>query len=185
MAVGELGALSARSGKFKQIFCEKELSKNIQPLFPTRLLCRRSTISVALDEQEAVIASLEEMMKEAPADQSENTGGVLRSMESVNTRLLLEIALRVLSVLEDRNTHLQGRSSTVHVIFQVVEFAKRELLHLRSEETFGELLEHVAKAAEGGNVDPVKPSRCIRGPARYEKGSTSDIPLEAGVHFRW
>lgn len=69
-----------------------------------RFLCRRSAISAALDEQEAVIASLEEMMKKAPADQSAKIGGVLHSMESGNTCFLLEMALRVFLVLEDLNT---------------------------------------------------------------------------------
>lgn len=184
MAVRELGALSARSGKFKQIFYEKKLSKNIKPLCPTRFLCRRPAISAALDEQEAVIASLEELMKEAPAEQSAKIGGILRSMESGNTRLLLEIALRVFAVLEDLNTYLQGRSSTVQGMFQVVESAKRELRHLRTEEVFDELFERVAKAAEDGKVHPVEPPRFRRRPARYEKGSTTDVPVETRVHFR-
>lgn len=66
MAVKELGALSARSGECKHIFCQRKLGKNIKHLCPTRFLCRRPAISASLDLKEAIIASLEEMIKEAP-----------------------------------------------------------------------------------------------------------------------
>ncbi|KAH6931928.1 hypothetical protein HPB50_001666 [Hyalomma asiaticum] len=133
VAVRELGALSARSGKFKQIFREKEkLSKNIKILCPTRFICRWTATSASLDEQEAVISSLEEVMKEALAEQPARTGGIPLSVEWGNTRLLVELALRVFSVLDDMNTYLQGRSSTAEGMFQMVESAKRELRNLRS-----------------------------------------------------
>ncbi|KAH9382466.1 hypothetical protein HPB48_023063 [Haemaphysalis longicornis] len=169
MAVGELGVLAARSGKFKQLFCERKSEKNIKPLCPTRFLCRKPAISAALDEHDAIIAALDEMMKEAPAEQSAKISGILHSMESGDTRLLLKIALRVFSVLEDLNTYLQGRSSTVHGMLQVVETSKRELRHLRSVEMFSELFDGTAKAAEYGKVHPVEPPRSRRRPARFRE----------------
>lgn len=184
MTVRELGVLAARSGKFKQLFCERKSEKNIKPLCPTRFLCRKPAISAALDEHDAIIAALDEIMKEAPAEQSAKISGILHSMESGNTRLLLKIALRVFSVLEDLNTYLQGRSSTVHGMLQVVETSKRELRHLRSVEMFSELFDETAKAAEDGKVHPVEPPRSRRRPARYENGSASDAPVEARAYFR-
>lgn len=73
--------LSARSGKLSRFFCERKLGKNIKPLCPIYFLCRRPAISAALDEQEAIIASLAEMMKEALTEQSAKIGGILRTME--------------------------------------------------------------------------------------------------------
>ncbi|KAH6947826.1 hypothetical protein HPB50_021597 [Hyalomma asiaticum] len=121
-------------------------------------------MSAVLDEQKAAIASLEEMMKEAPAEQFAKIG------DSRNARLLLAIALRVLSVLEDLNACPQGCSSTVQGMFQMVEPAKSELHHLGSEEMFHELFEHVPKPAEDGKVHSVEASRYRRRPARYPKG---------------
>lgn len=56
-------------------------------------------MSAALDEHDAVIASLEEMMEDAPAEQFAKLGGILHSMEFGNTWLLLNIDLQVFSVL--------------------------------------------------------------------------------------
>ncbi|KAH6948486.1 hypothetical protein HPB50_024825 [Hyalomma asiaticum] len=69
-------------------------------------------------------------------------------------------------------------------MFQVMESAKRELRHLRSEGIFDELFEHVSKAAEDGKVHPMEPPRYRRRLTRHEKGSTSDVPNETRVHFR-
>lgn len=58
---------------------------------------------------------------------------------------------------------------------------KHKLCCLRAEERFDELFEHVAKAAEDDKVHPVEPLRYRWRPARYEKGSTSYVPIEAST----
>ncbi|KAH6935616.1 hypothetical protein HPB50_007067 [Hyalomma asiaticum] len=65
-------------------------------------------------------------------------------MESGNTHLVLAMALKVFSV-----HHTHGRLSTVQGMFQVVESAKHELRHLRSEEMFDRLFEHLAGTSGG------------------------------------
>lgn len=145
MNVREIGS---NLSTFKQIYSKKNFSMDIKFQCTLRFLCRKPAIRAALNKQEVVNASSGEMKKEAPAKQSANIGELSCLMAFGNAVLLLEIALSVFSVLENLNTSLQQFSLGVILTFQVVEYVKHELRHLRYEEMFHELLKkHAAKVA--------------------------------------
>lgn len=202
--VQELGKLSGRSLKFRNIFAQNanggcddstDDSRNslisfserhvtaIKPLCPTRWLCRVSPVSRVIDLYGIVLSSLEAMAL-LDSETAAKCNGLLEQFRKGVTLLGLKIALAVFSILEQLNRSLQAENATVSGMIKAVESVITQLGLLRSEDSFSSIIDDVNREIAEHDLYELRIPRIRRPPARYSGPSEAHISETVEEHYR-
>ena len=122
-------------------------TQKIRPLCQTRWLVRISAIVAILEQYETVLQSLEEMAA-LKTNVSARASDLLKQFSSGSKLLALKMAQNVFSILETLNRSMQSSYQTVTGMCIAADEAVEDLMTLRTEETFNNLLNETERLAE-------------------------------------
>jgi len=187
--VHELGVLHARSIKYRAVFREIATSgegkfTTLKPMCPTRWLCRARALESALDQYESVLESLSDMSQGGNGDVATKANGLLYQFQKCHTMLLLNMALKVFSLLEQLNRCLQAKTATISGMVDAVRVVKSQLESMRTTQAFDTLFNASLEAAKRLDLDELEVPRKRRPPARYTGPAEAHGPPTAKERYR-
>ncbi len=186
--VNEVGVLSARSGKFQNLFKTASSdhynkTTSLKPLCATRWTVRVKAICSVIDQYEAMLEALEEMA-DGIGDSSIKASGILQKFKRGNTFLSMIIALEVLKPLEMLNTVLQARHKTISGMKQAVASVKLGFTEKRSEEEFQIIFAKANKNVSELDLEDISAPRKRNVPKRYTGPATPFQPSSVEEFFK-
>jgi hypothetical protein len=194
--VQDLGNLYKASGKFKSIFKrghdnvdlaggdQHEAFAPIKPLCPTRWLSRCAAIKPVLSGYAHVLASLEVASEELATETATRASGLLRRFQDASTLLGLEMAMKVLPLLETLNRSLQSKTMTVSGMMEALDCVKEELKARRTGNEFNVLVARVNTCAEDLDLEPLRVPRQRKVPARFTGSGAEYHAVTVEEYFR-
>ena len=187
--VHELGLLYGHSSKYRAVFREVATSgegsfTTLKPLCPTRWLCRSPALQSVIDQYEAVLESLYDMSQSSSGEIATKASGMLDRFQEGQTLLLLNMALKVFSILEQLNRSLQSKSVTVSGMIESINAVKGTLSSMRRENTFSDMFSSSLAAASRLQLNDIQLPRGRRPPARYTGAAEAYSAPTAEEHYR-
>ncbi len=186
----ELGTLFSQSIKCRTAFANIAEAddnilhtKKIRPLCPTRWLVRIPAIIAMLEQYEAVLKSLEEMAV-LKTNVSARASGLLKQFSSGSTLLALKMAQNVFSILETLNRSMQSSYQTVAGMCIAVDEAVEDLMTLRTEDTFDNILNESERLAEAFGLEPITVSRQRKPPKHFASSADAHTSSSSADFYR-
>ncbi len=188
--VQELGKLfsqsiNCRSAFAKIVESDYDIAKvrQIRPLCPTRWLVRVPAIRDILTQYEPVLDCLDEMAMSG-AHVSGRAAGLKMQLDRGETLLGLKMANKVFGLLEDLNRSLQSTSQSVAGMLAAVDETIDNILALRKNDVFDNLLAESNELAKDLDMDPISLPRQRRPPKRLTGNAAATVATTIVDHYR-
>ena len=179
--VQELGNIYSQSGKFKTLYLHSNDLEDsnssshgsIKPICPTHFLTRAPAVKSVVDNYGSIISALLEAGATFGTTTAARANGLHRYLSTGKCILGLLAALPIIGVLESLNKVLQGRSTSVSGMIEVVQVAIDNLKGLRNEDTFHDIYQNAEEFIEKHNLDDIVLGRYRKIPKKIDNGSAS------------
>lgn len=130
----------------------KDRIRKIKNFSDTRWTSHDRVISVIHDKFDALINTLNILSSSTDRVTSSNAHIFLQTIPSFNFILILKLVGRIFSITTPTSCYLQSNNIDFIQAFQLIDNAKQELVALRSDETFNDLVEESNKFAIDHNL---------------------------------
>ena len=188
--VQELGKLFSQSISCRTTFSniaesEYDIAKvrQIRPLCPTRWLVRVRAIQDILSQYEAILDCLEATAS-SHSHVSARAMGLRTQLDCGNTLLGLKIAYQVFGVIEQFNRSLQSTSQSVAGMLAAVSETIDNLVALREDKVFDELLAETTAVQTALNMKPVSVPRQRKTPKCLSGVAIDRVATTVSEHYR-
>jgi hypothetical protein len=186
--VNDIGTLASQSGKFQVLFKTTANSHygevaSIKPLCPTRWTVRAKAVRHIANQYEAMLEALEEMAA-GNSNAATRAAGLLTALQKGSTLLALLMIIDVIETLEQLNTALQARNTTVSGIIKAVQVVKEALEKKRTSEGFTDMYMTSERRREELDLDPIAAPRIRKPPKRFDEPAAAFVPDSVEQHFR-
>ena len=111
-------------------------------------------------------------------------GGLYDCFIKGRTLLALMMSVRILSLLENLCTALQGRRTTITGMMAAVNDTKCRLQALRADKEFDSIYRAAEQSVDDYNLDPIVLPRYRRPPKRFDAGSQPHVFKDASSFFK-
>jgi hypothetical protein len=194
--VQDLGNLYKSSGKIKSIFQrgnedfdmtggnQHEVFETLKPLCPTRWLSRCAAVMPILAQYAHVIKSLTTSSEELTGETAIRASSLAKRFQDASVLLGLEMAMKVLPLLEKLNKSLQSPTMTVCGMMNAVACLKDEFQRMRSDSEFLDLIRRVNAIVDELELEPLRLPRQKKVPARYTGQAADHVATTIDDHFR-
>ena len=188
--VQELGKLFSQSISCRTTFsniAESEYGiakvRQIRPLCPTRWLVRVRAIQDILSQYEAILDCLEATAS-SHSHVSARAMGLRTQLDCGNTLLGLKMAYQVVGVIEQFNRSLQSTSQSVAGMLAAVSETIDNLVALREDKVFDELLAETTAVQTALNMKPVSIPRQRKTPKCLSGVAIDHVATTVSEHYR-
>jgi hypothetical protein len=170
--VNDLGTFFHQSTKLTSAlrsvqFASTKPLDHVKPLCPTRVLCRGPALKAVVDNVDAIISALEEYAKGSSGEPASKACGFVTRLSDGNFIVSVQIALHVLTVLENLNAAVQCRSSNLSGMIEAMKMSSSCMQSMRSEADFTKLFQDSCKICDDFDLTPPHLPRQRRPPTRY------------------
>ncbi|KAJ1192306.1 hypothetical protein NDU88_001617 [Pleurodeles waltl] len=149
-------------------------------------MVRVKAIQTVMDNYEPILETLEQLSaSKSSGDVSARAHGLLAHFQRGTTVLSLQIALKILRLLECLNIAMQGHEKTISGLLAAVNVAKSARLKLHSDESFSSLLDSTIHMLAKYHLNAIEVPRLRRIPRRIDDGAAESFCLATvGYYYR-
>ena len=196
-AVQQLGVLYKESGKYKNLYLSSDASDDtdsvqahssvtgLKPICPTRWLTRSIAVKTVLQDYNRLLSSLKIAADNFGTTTASRANSLHNCLESPNIILGLLIARPIIDLMECLNKSLQSSKVTISGMLEMVSMTKTELLRLRSEEKFDEIMSCCEEMCSNLELEQLSMPRIRKIPKKFDDNvRTTHQPQTVTDYFR-